>query len=172
MKNPGAYNPFSQDPKVHQMLLQALADLNYPKSEWGKMSHDEMQRIVDSQIRYQSNTKVDEQSAPATETKNETASYQGDPQHMAAFSLNLTALEQFDYEKLESQDAQGETPLHLVVMMAFQDFEKAENIILFLKKKGIETNFRNNDNLTALEIAKRRMQTTPAYARIVAALEK
>ncbi len=166
MKTPDSF--FS--PQIPQQLLQGIADLGYPKDIWQKMNRDEIERIVTSQIRYQPQATKEESATSVKEEKKSV--YVGDPQHMAAYSLDLPALEQFDYEQLESQDTQGETPLHLVVMMAFQDFEKAENIIAFLKKKEIEMNLKNNDNLTALEIAKRRMATTPAYARIVAALEK
>lgn len=161
-----------RDPRVTTMMLQALADLGYPKSAWNAMKYDEVKEITENQIVYKPSVVV-----PLVKKQDEAKSeivipkYEGDPQHQAAYELDLGTLQNLDYEALESRDKNGDTSLHLVVIMAFRDFAKAEEIISFFKRKGIEFDSRNNEGLTALDIAKRRATVTPAYQKIVEVLE-
>ena len=176
MKNLETPNP-EKDPRITKILIQALADLHYPKIVRDSMNYDEAKTIIENQAIYnpaQETTSGDKENEPETKTESKPIipKYEGLLQHQAAYELDLDTLQRFDWDALESKNKNGETPLHLVVMMAFQNFTKAEEIIRFLKRKEIDFNLKDNNGLTPLDIAQQRAALTPGYQSIAAVLEE
>ena len=162
-------------------IIQALADLGYPKEIRSTLKIDEIDHILTNNITYKkedmSVIEKNENKEEVKETSESSVSkfeFKSSPRIQAAHELNMSALRDLIHnpKDVDEKDERGETLLHHVVMMAYEDFAKAEEIIEFLKDKGANIYIQDKSGMSVLDVAEKRAGVSLGYQNIVKALTK
>lgn len=177
--SPGNFKPKIEMGIVTKDMLQALADLGYPKEFRDKIDLNQATTIIEKQIRFSTENKVSGATNPDKEVVAEEKEggykipeYIGSEKFKAAYNLDLNKLRELvkDSDGINLKE-NGDTLLHTVVTMAFQDFDKAKEVIEFLKSKMANIFTVNNENLNPIQIAENRSTANTKYKEIVGVLK-